>query len=65
MAILRKKYACMAMCGNSIEENKNRYKCMKNKAKKGISMAMREKTSFFFFFNCPNWMFRLVKGLKK
>ena len=32
-----------AMCQSSAEENKKRYKSMKNKAKKTVSKAMREK----------------------
>ena len=42
-AISRKKDACKAMCWNSTEENKRRYRGMKNKAKKTVSKAMREK----------------------
>ena len=39
---------------------------MKNKAKKAVSKAMREKTEEprIELKNCPNGMFRLVKGLK-
>ena len=39
---------------------------MKNKAMKAVSKAMREKTdeSLSELKNCPNWMFRLVIGLK-
>ena len=33
------------MCQNSTEENKNRYKCMRNKA---VSKAMREKADEAF-----------------
>ena len=32
-----------AMCQNSTEENKRRYKSMKNKAKKAVSKVMRQK----------------------
>ena len=42
-AVSRKKEALKAMCWNSTEENKRRYKSMKNKAKKAVSKAMREK----------------------
>ena len=40
---LGKKDVHMAMCQNNTEENKRRYKSMKNKAKKAVSIAMREK----------------------
>ena len=55
-----------AMCQNSTEENKRRYKRMKNKAKKAVSKAMREKAEEVLteLQNCHNWMLRLVKGLK-
>ena len=39
-AVSRKKEAHKAMCKNSTEENKRRYKSMKNKA---VPKAMREK----------------------
>ena len=42
--ISRKKESHKAMCQNSTEENKRRYKSLKNKAKKAVSKAMREKT---------------------
>ena len=42
-ALSGKKEAHMAMCWNSIEENKRRYKSMKNKAKKAVSKAMIDK----------------------
>ena len=42
-AVSRKKDAHMAMCRNSTEENKRRYKSMKLKTKKAVSKAMREK----------------------
>ena len=35
-AVSRKKDAHKAMCQNSTEENKRRYKSMKNKAKKSV-----------------------------
>ena len=41
--VLRKRDAHMAMCSNSTEENKRRYKNMKNEAMKSVSKAMREK----------------------
>ena len=41
-AVSKKKGAYKAMCQNSTEENKRRYKSMKNKAKKAVSKAMRE-----------------------
>ena len=38
---------------------------MKNKAKKAVSKAMRVKVeeALTELRNCPNWMFRLVRGL--
>ena len=39
----RKKEAHKAMCHNNTEENKRRHKSMKNKAKKAVPKAMREK----------------------
>ena len=65
-AVSRKKEAQKAMCQNSTEENKRRYKDMKNKAKKAVSKRMREKTeeALTVLQNCPYWIFRLVKGLK-
>ena len=41
-AVSRKKEAHNAMCQNSAEENKRRYKSMKNKANKAVSKATRE-----------------------
>ena len=50
----------MAMSQNSTEENKRRYKSMKNKANKAVSKAMREKAEEVHneLQNCPNGMFR-------
>ena len=61
-----KKDAHKTICQNSAEENKRRYKSMKNKVNKAVSKAMREKAeeAHTELQNCPNWMFRLVKGLK-
>ena len=42
-AISRKKEAHVAMCRNRTMENKMKDKCMKNKAKKAVSKAMKEK----------------------
>ena len=42
-AVSRKKEALKAMCQNSTEENKRRYKSMNNKANKAVSKAIREK----------------------
>ena len=39
-AFSTKKEAHKAMCPNSTDENKRRYKNMKNKAKKAVSKAM-------------------------
>ena len=65
-AVSRKKDAHKTMCENSTEENKRRYESMKNKADKAVSIAMREKAeeALTELLNCPNWIFRLVKGLK-
>ena len=41
--VSRKKDAHKAMCRISTEDNKIRHKSMKNKAKKAVSKAMREK----------------------
>ena len=40
-AVSRKKDVNKAMCRNSTEENRRRYKSMKNKAKKAVSKAIR------------------------
>ena len=42
-AISWKKNAHKAMCRDSSDENKERYKSMKNNAKKAVSKAMRDK----------------------
>ena len=42
-AVSRKIDAQLAMCQSSTEENKSRYKSMKNKVMKAVSKAMREK----------------------
>ena len=54
------------MCHSSAEENKSRYKGIKNKANEAVSKAMREKAeeALTELQNCPNLMFWLVKGLK-
>ena len=41
MADSRKREVQKAMCQISTEENKRRYKSMKNNAKKAVSKAMR------------------------
>ena len=65
-AVLVMKEAHTAMCQNSTEDNKRRYKRMKNKGKKAVAEAMREKAEDVLteLQNCPNWMLRLVIGLK-
>ena len=65
-AVSRKKEAHKAMCENSTEGNKMRYKSMINKASKAVSKAMREKVEEVLteLQHCPNGMFRPVKGLK-
>ena len=62
-AVSRKKEAHKAMCQNSTEENKSRYKSMKSKAKKAVSKAMREKAEEVLteLQKCPYGMLRLVK----
>ena len=64
-AISRKKEAHKAMYRNSMVENRNRQKSMNNKAKKFVLKAIRDKTeeTLTEFKNCPNGMFRQVKGL--
>ena len=42
-AVSRKKDAHKALYQNSTEENKRRYKGMKNRAEKGVLKALREK----------------------
>ena len=63
-SVERKKDAHKTMCWNSAEENKRRCKSMKNRAKKAVSKAMREKVedTLIEFKNCPNGMLRLVKN---
>ena len=62
-AVSRKIDAHKVMGLNSTEENKRRYKSIKNKA---VSKAMRgnAEKSLPELKNCPNRMFRLVRGLK-
>ena len=51
------------MCQNSTEENKGRYKSIRNKANKAVSKAMREKAAEALteLRSFPNWMFRVVR----
>ena len=65
-AVSRKKESHNVMCQNSTEENKRRYKNMKNKANKAVSKALIEKSdeALTELQYCPNGMFRLVKGLE-
>ena len=55
----------MAMFQDSTEEKRRRYKSMKNKVKKAVTKAMREKAdeALSDLQSCPNGMFMLVKGL--
>ena len=55
-AVSRKKDEHKAMCQSNTEENKITYKSMKNKAKKAVSKAMREKAeeALTELKNCPN-----------
>ena len=61
-----KQCARREMCRNNSEENKRTYKSVKNRARKAVSKAVREKAEEVLseLQNCPNWMFGLVKGLK-
>ena len=60
------KEAHKAMCQNGTGENKRRNKSMNIMQIKQASIAMREKAEEVLtdLQHCPNWMFRLVKGLK-
>ena len=62
-AVSRKNGAHKAMCWNSNEENKRRYEGMKNKVKKAVSKATREKVekAVSELKNCPIGIFSLVK----
>ena len=64
-AVSRKKDAHKAMCQDNTDKNK-RHKSMKNKAKKAVSKAMKEKAeeALIEYTNCPNWIFRLVKRIE-
>ena len=61
-----KKEAHKAMRQNSTEENMWRHRCLKNKAKKAVSKAMREKgeEALTELQHCQYGMFRLVISLK-
>ena len=65
-AVSRKKDAHKAMSRNSAEENKKRYESNNNKIDKVVSKAMIEKfeEALTDMKNCPNGLFRLVKGQK-
>ena len=65
-AVSRKKGAHKAMCRNSSEGNKRRYKGMKNKAKKAVLKEMRKKAeeTLPILRNYSKVMFRLIKRLK-
>ena len=65
-AVSRKKESHKAICKNSTEEKKRRYKSMKNKADKAVLKAMREtaEEALSELQNCQNLMLRQVKGLK-
>ena len=60
-----KKDAHKGMCMNGTEENKRRYKSMRNKVKKAVCEEMRDKAdeALTELQNYPNGMFRLVRGL--
>ena len=64
-AVSLKKGTDKVMCQNIYEENKRRFKSMKNKAYKAVSTAMREKAeeALTELKHGPNAMFRLVKRL--
>ena len=61
----RKKDVRKSMCRNCTEENKRRFESMKNKARKAVLKAMREKVEEVLneLKHCLNWMFILVRGL--
>ena len=65
-AVSRKIEAHKAMCQNSTEVNKRRYKSLLNEARKAVSKAMKEKDcrGANECQNCKYGMVRLVKGLK-
>ena len=65
-AVSRMKEAHKALCQNSTEENKRRYKSMKYKANKAVSKAMRKKAEEVLteLQDCPNGMIWLVTELK-
>ena len=50
------------MCKNGTEENKRRYKSMKNKAKKSLTEKTEEALTELQ--NCSYVMLRLVRGQK-
>ena len=60
------KAADKTMCRSSTEENKNRYKSMKNEAENSFLKATSEKADqpHAGFKNCPNVLFKLVSGLR-
>ena len=64
-ALPRRNDAHKVMFQKNTEENKRRYKSMKNKVKKAVSKTMREKAedALTVLQNYQNGMHRLVKGL--
>ena len=66
-AVARKRAAYKELCKNSSDENKTRYKTMKNQTKKVVARAMRRETEKQLkgLEEKPNGVFKLVKCMKK
>ena len=66
-AIGRKKDTHKEMCKSGTEENKARYKNMKNRVKKVVAKAMKEaaEQELRELSEHPNKVFKLVKSMKK
>ena len=65
--IARKKDVHKEMCKSGTEENKARYKNMKNRVKKVVAKAMKEaaEQELRELSEHPNKVFKLVKSMKK
>ena len=66
-AIARKKEVYKELCKDRTEENKARYKTMKNRAKKAVAKAMRKEAEqeLCKLSENPNEVFKFVKSMKK
>ena len=53
--VSRKKDEHRTMCRHSTEENKRRYKGMKNKARKQFQKQEERRLKRRLLKNCPNW----------